>query len=708
MKVPSALWLCLFAALSPAAESDHWWQREPLRLVDLVTGMDGIDWAPAAVVAEKKARLAFNSEHFDVMGFVPGGMDDSKIFFRTPLSSRPQPDYLGQYLPEAHRRGIRSMIYLNVHWYTHEFGKRHPDWVQVTEAGKPLDNIYSTGTSFCTNSPWREWCFQLVRDLLKYPVDGIFYDGPVYFPETCYCHYCRDKFQSLHGHAMPSKAARKGKAFRELVDFQAATLAEFLRDTQRIIKAAHPEVAFYMNGGARGPNWATGRLNRVLAEHQDILGSEGGFIAGDLNQVQLWKPGLTARLLETQAPNKPRVIFSAAAHKPWTYSVLTRPELRLLYADSIANAASVWFCFTPKELDWPELDALADMNRFVAANGRYYMKTRSEARAALVWSDDTANVYNGADAQLMDIDRVAGRGGPGNANAEFAGMADALIRAHVPFDVIDDVALEREPLNRYRIVFLPNVAAMSDGAARRLTAYVRDGGNLVASFETSLYDEYGTHRADFALAEALGASTAGRISGPRNWDFMQRTKATAADLLARDLTPSSTYHVRVKATSAETLALHLKTMAGRYDGFPAVSDEPAVLLNKCGKGTVIYLSGDVGAMLNSFHTAEFHQLIENAVAKLAPPEVQLRDAPGSLELVVRSQDNGRRLLIHLVNFTGEMTRPIRRVIPVENLRIRLPRRYARARTLVAGGEVAVRGAELTVPKVNEYEVVVVE
>jgi hypothetical protein len=708
MKVRSVFFLCLFAALSPAAGPEHWWQREPLRLVDLVTGMDGINWAPADVVAAKKARLAFNSEHFDVMGFVPGGMDDSKIFFRTPLATRAQPDYLGQYLPEAHRRGIRPMIYLNVHWYTFEFAKRHPDWVQVTEAGKPLDNIYSTGTSFCTNSPWREWCFQLVRDLLKYPIDGIFYDGPVYFPETCYCRYCREKFQRQHGHPMPSKAARKGKAFRELVDFQASTLAEFLRDTQRIIKATNPEVAFYMNGGARGPNWATGRLNRVLAEHQDILGSEGGFISGDLNQVQLWKPGLTARLLETQAPTKPRVIFSAAAHKPWTYSVLTRPELRLLYADSIANAASVWFCFTPKELDWPELDALADMNRFVAANGRYYMNTRSEARAAIVWSDNTANVYNGSDAQLMDVDRAVGRGGPGSANAEFAGLADALIRAHVPFDVIDDDTLEREPLDRYRAIFLPNVAAMSDAVARRLTAYVRGGGNLIASFETSLYDEYGTHRSDFALAEAFGASTSGRISGPRQWDFMQRTKAPAASLLARDLAPSSVYHVRVKAAAADTLALNFKTMAGRYDGFPALSDEPAVLMNRCGKGTVLYLSGDVGATLNSFHTAEFHQLIENAVAKLAPPEVQLDSAPASLELVVRSQDNGRRLLIHLVNFTGEMTRPIRRVIPVENLRIRLPRAYASARTLVAGREVAVRGDELTVPKVSEYEVVVVE
>jgi hypothetical protein len=93
---------------------------------------------------------------------------------------------------------------------------------------------------------------------------------------------------------------------------------------------------------------------------------------------------------------------------------------------------------------------------------------------------------------------------------------------------------------------------------------------------------------------------------------------------------------------------------------------------------------------------------------MAPPDVQLDNAPGSLELVVRSQDNCRRLLIHLVNFTGEMTRPIRRVIPVENLRIRLPRAYAKAHTLVQAGQVPIRGAELTIPKVNEYEVVVVE
>ena len=46
-----------------------------------------------------------------------------------------------------------------------------------------------------------------------------------------------------------------------------------------------------MNGGVRGANWATGRLNRALVAEQDLLGSEGGFIGGDLTRTPLWKPG---------------------------------------------------------------------------------------------------------------------------------------------------------------------------------------------------------------------------------------------------------------------------------------------------------------------------------------------------------------------------------------------------------------------------------
>src|SRR5574340_501933 len=499
----------LCCAAWPLAGQSSWWQREPLRIIDLTTSIGRIDFREPAEVAARKAALGYNSEHLDLMA-MGGGLDDQGFYFVSKTGGRVNRDYLRPYLEEAHKRGIRVMIYFNVHWYTMAFAAKHPDWRQIREDGTPVDKVYDTGADFCVNSGWREWCFQVLRDLAAYPIDGIFYDGPIYRPDTCYCAACRAKF----GGPLPSKKKRQGMEFKRLLDFQAASLADFLRESRVILKGINPEIAFSMNGGVRGANWATARRNRVLVPEQDLLGSEGGFISGDLTRVPLWKPGLTARLLETQAGGKPTVIFSAASHKPWTFSILPDAELRLLYADSIANAASVWFGITPFEFDQPEMETIASMNAFLKRAGEHYHNTRPESRAAVVWSDTTANVYAGAGAQLIDVDRVPGTD-VGNLEGEFSGTSEALLRAHVPFDVIDDTALAREPLARYRAIFLPNVACMSDAVAARLKDYVRGGGNLFATFETSLYDETGMRRPDFALADLFGVKDARKILGPR-------------------------------------------------------------------------------------------------------------------------------------------------------------------------------------------------
>jgi len=100
------------------------------------------------------------------------------------------------------------------------------------------------------------------------------------------------------------------------------------------------------------------------------------------------------------------------------------------------------------------MGAITEMNRFLAKNGAYYQDTRSEAQVALVWSDTSANFYEGSDAQLIELDRVPRRSEVGNLDGEFSGFADALIRAHVPFDVIDDVTLEKDNLSRYEAILL--------------------------------------------------------------------------------------------------------------------------------------------------------------------------------------------------------------------------------------------------------------
>jgi hypothetical protein len=707
-----------YAQPGPAsATAQPWWETEaPLRIVDAGTCYTGVTSPTPGLEADRKVSLAFNAEHLHVMGMA-GGLDDQEFFFSSKAAGKQNEDYLGKYLPEANKRSLRVMIYLNVHWYKRSLGDQHPDWLQVDESGGQIPALYGQlSSSFCVNSPWREWCSQILRDLCAYPIDGIFYDGPAFLANTCYCRHCQEKFQKLYGAKLPSKKLRKGKPARDLLEFQAHSLADMLRDSRTVIKSINPQIAFYMNGGVLGGNWSTGRLNRILIPEQDILGSEGGYISGDLTRVPVWRPGVTARLLETQAPDKPRVIFSTARPGPWNFSVHSEADLRLLYAGSVANAASVFFFMYRPLLERPQMRALAEMNRFVGKNAAYYNGTRSEATTALVWSDTTASFYDGADAQLIESDRVPARSEVGNLSGEFSGLADTLVRSQTPFDVIDDVRLEQEKLNRYAAILLPNVACMSEKTAACLKEYVRQGGNLFATFETSIYDEMGIRRADFALAEVFGVSDARKITGPSRWDYMQpRATSPLLEGWPPDLVPATIYHVNVRPKGGQVLVRYMQPLAGSYAGIPAPSDDPALVVHGYGKGKVIYCSGDLGNGLNSYHFIEWSRLVENVLRDFAPSPVVIENAPRSIEVVLRSQQEGRRLLLHLINFTGEMTRPIRRVVPLENVRVTLRTKgeVKRIQTLMRPRMLAPRrvGAgqvQFVLPRLDEYEVVVLE
>jgi hypothetical protein len=695
----------------------HWWEREPLSFLELATcwSFAEVTAREPAALMDRKSALSFNVDQLHVMGMA-AGLDDSQFFFASKAAAARNEDYLGRYVSEAQKRHRRVFIYFNVHWYKPSFAARHPDWVQMRENGEALTGVYETGTSFCVNSPWREWTFQVVRDLCAYAIDGICFDGPIFFPDTCYCRSCQEKFQKLYGAKLPSKRQREGKPARDLLEFQARSLADFLHDARSVIKSINTEIAFYMNGGERGGNWSTGRLNRVLVPEQDLLGSEGGFIYGDLTRTPIWKPGVTARLLETQAAGKPRIVFSAGSHKPWTYSMLPEAELRLLYAQSVANAAAVWVGVTPFEFDQPEMKALADMNRFVSSHAGYYLDTKSEATAAIVWSDVTANFYAGANAQRLEGDRVAARSEVGDLNAEFSGITDALLRAQVPFDVIDDVALEQEPLTRYAAVFLPNVACMSEKTAAALKDYVRNGGNLFATFETSKYDDIGASRNEFALADVFGIGGGRDIAGPHRWDFMKPC-ATSPLLegITREFIPCPVYHVRVSLRGCQPLLYYTQPLAGTYDAIPGISDEPALVTNRFGKGQAVYCSGDLGNAVNTFHLLEHLRLIRNTARIIAPPPVLVEKAPSSLEIVLRSQMGNRRLLLHLINYTGEMTRPIQKVLPLQNVAVSVRTRgeLKKAYTLRHPGNLTWENSGtgysgFVVPRIDDYEVLVME
>lgn len=85
-----------------------------------------------------------------------------------------------------------------------------------------------------------------------------------------------------------------------------------------------------------------------------------------------------------------------------------------------------------------------------------------------------------------------------------------------------------------------------------------------------------------------------------------------------------------------------------------------------------------------------------------------------MEAVLRSQNGGKRLLLHLVNYNGEMTRPITRTSPLTEAEVVLAGGPVRkAYTVMSPRNLELKresGGRIRValPRIHEYEVVVFE
>ncbi len=693
-----------------------WWEKEPLRIIEVSRAFEDLSKVDIKKEVAAKALLNGNIEHLPAIKHGPGaGLTDKGFYFKTRLARQENPDYLRKYLPEAKKVNLRSLIYFNVHSVDPEFAKKHPDWLQIKEDGNPIDDVYKTGMSFCINTGFRDWCFQLLKDLCAYNIDGIFYDGPIFFRDSCYCDSCRAKFKKLYSKELPSKADKQHPDFPFLLDFQSKSLADFLRDSNHIIKSINNDMLMYMNSGLRAPNWPTGRMNRVLIKAQDILGSEGGFLYGDLRNTPLWKPGCEAKLLETQANGKPRVVFDCIGHKPWTYP-LPEAEIKLLYADSLANGANAWLAMSADVLQEPEVDAIKEINRIIAKNPSCFAGTESIANIALVWSNVTANYYEGSSIAMADFTgKIKGKE-IGDLGSEFNGFYDALLRSHSLFDVIDEVSLEEpEILKQYQIIILPNIACLNKESVKNLQEFVKGGKRLITTFETSLYDEQGRRLKNFQLADVFGVNYKGNVFGPMNWDYITPIKKhKILTGITKKFIPAPTYGINIKAETAQVLMRYRERRQGCYDGLPAMSIDPAIVINNYGKGKAVYIAGTWGNSTWKFRFVDYHRLINNMISSFSTSLVALSDVPESLEITLRKNKDEKKHIVHLVNFTGRMSRPIKKVLPCYDVKIAIKniRNIKTITTLASKKNLKFKeqknGATFSVPKIEEYEVVVID
>jgi hypothetical protein len=235
------------------------------------------------------------------------------------------------------------------------------------------------------------------------------------------------------------------------------------------------------------------------------------------------------------------------------------------------------------------------------------------------------------------------------------GMYHVLLQGRFAFDFVHEDRLEPERLAKYRALLLPNVAMLSDKQCQQLREYVQAGGSLMASFETSLYDESLKPREDFGLAELMGVSKAGAAVGTNGNAYSARLKKPHAILEGFESTTwiaGAQNRVPLKAVEDSVLTV----VAGfvRYPpelAYPTQpeTDEPALVLKESGRSRTVWIPGDVERTYWITGQSDLLRLLENAIRWVSHDErvVQV-DGPGLMEVFCWETAPG--YAVHLLNY----------------------------------------------------------
>lgn len=720
-------------------EASEWW-RGPLCISDVQFTPDEFRALGAEGVAAALSDLGFNV-HEQAFPALPGYEGS---YLRAPW----RPGEYGALVDACHDRGIRVTPYLNVHGFYAELVEKHPDWPQRLPNGSPAFQGNGRWTPPCYNGPWREFALEAIGTLVReYPIDGIFLDGPAFYAQTCYCPECRRRFRETSCEDLPAWEDWADLRWPAFLSFRRDTVARLLADIRKRLDAGRPgeHLVLYMNNVSLNRSWVHAADTRSLAPFLDILGNERAllFTAPPMSSP-LWMVGAAMKILETQARRhgRPIVQYCCFRHLPWDYYGLPAAEYRLYIAGALANGGGAQVMGGWRYLTAELQEVVRDFNHLQRSHPDVFCGSQSAANVALLWPQRTAD-FGGTQTPMPATThaRILAPRAPNSpppaapgisvVQEEFYGWAESLLRGGIPYDVIDEAALEEKGgLSRYAAAVLPAAHCLSEAECASLREYVRRGGHLVVTGASSLCNERDVQQANFGLADVLGGDYGGRSLGPFPIDYIEHCRGVRQTSLpgdaifsgiVRDVLPAPPAAVAVRPSTGTVLAVHLCKLQTRYE--PITRQErpdAAVLINRYGRGSCVWLAGAFGSAYWQHRFADYRRLMLNALLWRCVPPVDIHGARGdsapadAVELSWRRAADGRWLL-HLVNHMGTMNRPIERVVPVRDLVVSLPGLASAGRihalALCSKGRVGMGRRDgapwLRVPLLNEYDVIVI-
>lgn len=615
-------------------------------------------------------------------------------------------DFFGECVTAAKKRNMRVVARMSPDLNWGDALEAHPEWAMRNKDGSVQfsgeePRLFKT----CMFSTYMDdYIPAIMREVNSlYDVDCFYTNGwpPLGSLPKCHCAIC----SKLPAASTPAY----WRAFNDRV------FALWQR-YDAIAKEKKPDSFFFANLGGNvrgGPN--LDRLGKIAAWFQaDNQGRT-------YDDPAVWGCSLQGRVCNAIMDGKFAANVTAAystGSPGWRNASKSPDEAKMWLNETLASGMIPYYHFIGSEdgfcedRRWQKVGA--DFFRWTAQHDAHLTTRRSIADIGVVMGQSTQLLYPGPAT-------VRSRA---YTHETTQGIYDALLRGRYAFDFVHEDRLEPERLSKYRALLLPNVAMLSDSQCRQIGEYVQAGGSIMASFQTSLYDENLHQRADFGLADLLGISKTGDVIGTNGNAYYARIEAPEASpqhpLLAgfNNTNWLAGAENRMPLKPVQNPLLTVVPGFVRYPpelAYPPVphTDMPAVVLREDGPSRTAYFAGDIERTYWLTGHGDLLQLLHNTINWITRnTRILSVDGEGFIEMFCWETAPG--YAVHLLNYTNPNACHgwLQSIHPLgpQTVRMKLPHdlRVQSIELLQAGqnppfeqqGELL----QFTVPRIADYEV----
>ena len=558
-------------------------------------------------------------------------------------------DWVAELVPVLRKHDIEFTAY-----YCFEYDSyapaAYPEWSVQTADGIPLRCGMPTNSCNakwgipCLHTGYRDYVLKQLQEIVsKYHPDSLFID--IFGMTLCYCETCRKLYRDRFGYDIPETDEDRLAHNLDVVSYLDDEAEKMLDDVRRTVLKIDPELAVTINFSAHYPKRIRDKLDYLFTEPW----------AGN------WLSGAYARDTSGGKPFQlgPGEISQVYNYQPDTVYELATAEIAAQNSRVFMYSESMHFDGTLEMEEARKVGrAYGEIEKF-----QPYLTNRTiHADIAILQSDDADILCATEPVQIRCVGRALVNGPHRQA---ILGAMKLCDRSMKTWRIVPELELDLQKMCSYKMIILPNLFHIRDELAANLRRYVAQGGCLLVTGESGMYDAAGRTLSDFALADLMGCHLIQKDEAFRKntWcAYIQQTNDPIWKRSAKTTPPVGPYILRTAADGGRALGHFIDPAVLLTDttwvnwgcplpGHP--NGQTAIYENTVGNGKVLTTCFDFCTMASTDYiwTRDFFFGLLDQYLTLS---ISLdTDYPNSLEFTCYTRN--QELLVHELSAMARLT-----------------------------------------------------